>query len=89
MYTHTKSVTPVGQPRRPRRSRRGVAAAGALALSGLAFSALPAGAQPGGTVNLVAYSTPKPAYTVLATDFAKTKSGAGITVSPSFGPSGT
>jgi len=89
MYTHTKSVTPVGQPRRPRRFRRGVAAAGALALSGLAFSALPAGAQSGGTVNLVAYSTPKPAYTVLATDFAKTKSGAGVTVSPSFGPSGT
>ena len=37
----------------------------------------------------MAYSTPKPAYTVLATDFAKTKGGAGVTVSPSFGPSGT
>ena len=48
-----------------------------------------AGAQAGGTVNLVAYSTPKPAYTVLAQDFAKTKGGAGVTVSPSFGPSGT
>ena len=53
------------------------------------LTALPAGAQTGGTVNLVAYSTPKPAYTVLATDFAKTKAGAGVTVSPSFGPSGT
>ena len=40
-------------------------------------------------MNLVAYSTPKPAYTVLATDFAKTSAGSGVTVSPSFGPSGT
>jgi sulfate transport system substrate-binding protein len=64
---------------------------GFLALAPLALAtvpALPAGAS-GGTVNLVAYSTPKPAYTVLAQDFAKTKTGAGVTVSPSFGPSGT
>ncbi len=40
-------------------------------------------------MSLVAYSTPKPAYSVLATDFAKTKAGTGVTVSPSFGPSGT
>jgi sulfate transport system substrate-binding protein len=51
--------------------------------------AAPAGAQGGGTVNLVAYSTPKPAYTVLSADFAKTAAGSGATVSPSFGPSGT
>ncbi len=70
---------------RPRR----MAALGALTLSALALSALPAGAQSGGSVNLVAYSTPKPAYTVLAADFAKTKTGAGVSVSPSFGPSGT
>ncbi len=63
-------------------------AIGALALCGLAFTALPAGAQ-GGSVNLVAYSTPKPAYSVLAAAFAKTKAGAGVTVTPSFGPSGT
>ena len=87
--TQTQSAAAIGQPSRPRRFRYGVAATGALALSGLAFSALPAGAQSGGSVNLVAYSTPKPAYTVLATDFAKTKSGAGVTVTPSFGPSGT
>jgi sulfate transport system substrate-binding protein len=68
-------------------TRRGIAV-GALALCGLAFGALPASAQ-GGSVNLVAYSTPKPAYSVLATDFAKTKAGAGVTVTPSFGPSGT
>ena len=57
----------------------------------MALVALPttAGAQSGGAVNLVAYSTPKPAYTVLAADFAKTKTGAGVAVSSSFGPSGT
>jgi sulfate/thiosulfate transport system substrate-binding protein len=61
---------------------------GTLALASLTLTAVPAGAQ-GGSVNLVAYSTPKPAYTVLASDFAKTKAGAGVSVSPSFGPSGT
>src|SRR5580692_9253810 len=64
---------------------------GALALAPLTLAlvgASPAGAQ-GGTVNLVAYSTPKPAYTVLAADFAKTKAGSGVAVSSSFGPSGT
>ena len=62
-----------------------------MAAAPLALVALPgvAGAQTGGTVNLVAYSTPKPAYTVLTQDFAKTSAGAGVTVSPSFGPSGT
>src|SRR5215472_11782285 len=69
---------------------RRFAALGTLAAAPLALFALPAaaGAQ-GGSVGLVAYSTPKPAYTVLATAFAKTKAGAGVTVSPSFGPSGT
>ena len=40
-------------------------------------------------MNLVAYSTPKPAYSALAAAFAKTKAGAGVTISSSFGPSGT
>ena len=71
-----------------RRIGRSAAIAG-LALSGLAFAALPAGAATGGSVNLVAYSTPKPAYSALAAAFAKTKAGSGITVSSSFGPSGT
>jgi len=80
---------------RPGRGHRGrevlvsALAVSGLALSSLMIGALPAGAASGGTVNLVAYSTPKPAYSVLAADFAKTKAGAGVTVSPSFGPSGT
>ncbi len=80
---------PGDTPSRTRLPSRRIAAVGALAVSALALTALPAGAQSGGTVNLVAYSTPKPAFAVLATDFAKTKAGAGVTVSPSFGPSGT
>src|SRR6185437_10112061 len=67
---------------------RRATAVGGLALAGLAFSALPAGAS-GGSVSLVAYSTPKPAYTALTAAFAKTKAGSGVTVSSSFGPSGT
>ena len=74
--------------RASRRLARG-AGIGTLALLSLALTALPAGAQTGGTVNLIAYSTPKPAYAVLAADFAKTKAGAGVTISQSFGPSGT
>src|SRR5580692_442315 len=66
----------------------GSAVIGALALCSLAFTALPGGAQ-GGSCNLVPYSTPKPAYTPLAAAFAKAEAGAGITVSSSFGPSGT
>src|SRR5271169_2519633 len=85
MHIKTHSLGPAAPPRR---SPRQLAAVGALALSAVALTALPAGAQ-SGTVNLVAYSTPKPAYTVLATDYAKTKAGAGVTVSSSFGPSGT
>jgi sulfate/thiosulfate transport system substrate-binding protein len=88
----TKALRPLAPARAAStrlRNRHKIAAVGALALSALALSALPAGAQTGGTVNLVAYSTPKPAYTVLAADYAKTKEGAGVGVTPSFGPSGT
>jgi sulfate/thiosulfate transport system substrate-binding protein len=92
MHAETTSnrVAPRHAPSRARNLRRS-AGIGALALAPLALAVvpgLPAGAS-GGSVNLVAYSTPKPAYTVLAQDFAKTKAGSGVTVSPSFGPSGT
>jgi sulfate/thiosulfate-binding protein len=43
----------------------------------------------GGSVSVVAYSTPKPAYTVLIKDFNATKAGTGVTFSPSFGASGS
>jgi len=91
---HESTVHPNAPGRlsaRPRRTRRRIAALGTVSLSAAALTlgALPAGAQSGGGVSLVAYSTPKPAYSVLASDFAKTKAGAGVVVSPSFGPSGT
>ena len=79
-------------PRRPTRAiRHKIGVAGTLGISALALGMVttPVGAETGGSVNLVAYSTPKPAYSVLGTDFAKTHAGAGVTVSASFGPSGT
>ncbi len=88
---HNKTLHPDAptdaHARRPRVGRS--AGIAALALGGLALTALPAGAASGGSVSLVAYSTPKPAYTALAAAYAKTKAGAGVTVSSSFGPSGT
>jgi sulfate/thiosulfate-binding protein len=94
---NTRRTDPPSPAARPALSRRapvrrlGLASLASLAAAPFALLALPAaaGAQTGGSVNLVAYSTPKPAYTVLAQDFAKTKGGSGVTVSPSFGPSGT
>ena len=87
----TRSLAPVSVSRRGRRTPVLSAAITTLALAAFPLAvgtATPAGAQ-GGTVNLVAYSTPKPAYTLLSTDFAKTSAGSGVSVSPSFGPSGT
>jgi sulfate/thiosulfate transport system substrate-binding protein len=42
-----------------------------------------------GSVSLIGYSTPKPAYGVLIKDFNATKAGAGVTFSQSFGASGS
>jgi sulfate/thiosulfate-binding protein len=64
------------------------------ALAPLAFIAAlgtsgPAGAATGGSVALVAYSTPKPAYAALIKAFQATKAGQGVTFSQSFAASGT
>jgi sulfate/thiosulfate transport system substrate-binding protein len=77
--------------RTPARLPRRALATGAVALLGsgaLLFSAATAGAA-GTTITLVAYSTPKPAYAVLVKDFNATKAGTGVTVTQSYGPSGT
>jgi sulfate transport system substrate-binding protein len=87
----TPGVSPGPSRRAPGRGRTlAFGALAALVAAPVALVALPgiAGAQ-GGTVNLIAYSTPKPAYTALDAAFAKTKTGTGVTVSGSFGPSGT
>jgi sulfate/thiosulfate transport system substrate-binding protein len=43
----------------------------------------------GGTVNIVAYSVPKPAYDALSAAFQKTPAGSGVQFKASYGPSGT
>jgi sulfate/thiosulfate-binding protein len=60
-----------------------------LALLGLSAALVPPAAAAGGTISLVAYSTPKPAYAVLISAFNETAAGQGVTFSQSFGPSGT
>jgi len=60
-----------------------------LALLGLSVGAAPPAGAAGGTVSLVAYSTPKPAYSVLISAFDETAAGSGVTFTQSFGPSGT
>jgi sulfate/thiosulfate transport system substrate-binding protein len=43
----------------------------------------------GGSVNIVAYSVPKPAYDSLSSAFEKTPAGKGVSFKASYGPSGT
>ena len=77
--------------RRPRPSFRVALALGAsLTTTSIAALALgPAAGAAGTAVSLVAYSTPKPAYTVLIKDFEATKAGQGVTFTQAYGPSGT
>jgi sulfate transport system substrate-binding protein len=74
------------------RAHHHIALAVALAsLAGLAVvgNAAPVAAASGGSISLVAYSTPKPAYAALITAFQATKAGKGVTFSQSFGASGS
>ena len=62
--------------------------------AGLGLSACSSDSSGGGggnakSVNLVAYSVPKPAYDALATAFAATSQGSGVKISSSYGASGT
>jgi sulfate transport system substrate-binding protein len=76
------------------RSRRGRPAA-VLALTvaaAIGLSACGSSSSGGGdskSVNLVAYSVPKPAYDALATAFGQTSQGSGVKITPSYGASGT
>jgi sulfate/thiosulfate-binding protein len=58
-------------------------------LTGAASGSSAGASNPGGSVALVAYSTPKPAYAKLISAFGSTTSGSSVTFSQSFGPSGT
>jgi sulfate transport system substrate-binding protein len=76
------------------RSRRGRPAA-VLALTvaaAIGLSACGSSSSGGGdskSVNLVAYSVPKPAYDALATAFGQTSQGSGVKITASYGASGT
>jgi len=73
----------------------GVRTLGAIALSACvafasaAWAVVPSAGAAAGSISLVAYSTPKPAYAVLIQHFAATSEGHGVTFAQSFGPSGT
>lgn len=71
----------------PRRLATAVAmtSAAALAISGCSSS----GGGSGSTVNVVGFSTPKPAYDALEAAFAKTSAGKGVSFNSSFGASGS
>ena len=77
---------------RPRPSRLAAAvaltSAAALAISGCSSSAA-AGGRGSKTVNLVAFSTPKPAYDALQAAFAQTSQGKGVQFSASYDASGS
>ena len=49
----------------------------------------PSSASAGGSVAIVAYSVPKPAYDALSVAFGKTPTGKGVQFTSSYGPSGT
>ncbi|MCU1494835.1 MAG: sulfate transporter, periplasmic sulfate-binding protein [Acidimicrobiaceae bacterium] len=78
-----------------RRGRRiGLAGSAAALLAsgagmlGTSAAASASSSAPSGSINLVAYSTPEPAYQQLVKDFKATPAGANVTVNASYGPSG-
>ena len=76
------------------RLRRGrpVAALALAVATAVGLSACGSGSSGSGdpkTVNLVAYSVPKPAYDALTTAFGKTSEGSGVKITASYGASGT
>jgi sulfate/thiosulfate transport system substrate-binding protein len=82
MTTLTRSTT----------QRRRIAAVVALtsaAALGVAACSSSAGGATGKTINIVAFSTPKPAYDALETAFQKTSQGKGVQFSASFDASGS
>jgi sulfate/thiosulfate transport system substrate-binding protein len=70
------------------RKRRYLAVLAATVAAAVGVSACSSSSS-GKTINLVAYSVPKPAYDALANAFAKTPAGKDVSVTPSYGPSGS
>ena len=72
---------------RPRRIVAALAATAAVAIGVSACSSSPSGGSK--SIDLVGFSTPKPAYDALAAAFEKTSAGKGVSFAPTYGPSGT
>lgn len=70
------------------RSCRYAAAVAVTVAAAVGVTACSSSAGAGGTIRLVAYSVPKPAYDALSAAFAKTSAGKGVVVKGSYGPSG-
>jgi sulfate transport system substrate-binding protein len=70
------------------RSRTFTVAVAATVAAAIGLSAC-SGSSGAKTIDLVAYSVPKPAYDALGAAFAKTAAGKGVTFRSSYGPSGT
>jgi sulfate/thiosulfate transport system substrate-binding protein len=70
------------------RSRRWAAVAAAAVAVAVGVSACSSSSS-GKSINLVAYSVPKPAYDALSAAFAKTSEGKDFSLNASYGPSGT
>ena len=70
------------------RTRRFAAVAAAAVAVAVGVSACSSSSS-GKSINLVAYSVPKPAYDALSAAFAKTSQGKDFTLNASYGPSGT
>jgi sulfate/thiosulfate transport system substrate-binding protein len=83
--SHTGGV----RTRTLRLSAVGVLATVASLVAGIGLSATAGAATPSGSVSLVAYSTPKPAYAALIKAFNATAAGKAVTFSQSYGASGS
>jgi sulfate transport system substrate-binding protein len=71
------------------RSRRVGAALAATIAAAIGVSACSSSASSKSTINLVAYSVPKPAYDALSAAFEQTSAGKNVSFRTSYGPSGT
>jgi sulfate transport system substrate-binding protein len=73
------------------RRHRATAAVALSLVAGVGLSACGSSSSGGDakSVNLVAYSVPKPAYDALATAFGQTSQGSGVKITASYGASGT
>src|SRR5216684_8459839 len=85
-----RTLDPDHQSPAPRRRRIAlIGTTAVVACSGLATAPALASSSPSGSITLVAYSTPAPAYTQLIPAFEKTSAGRNVQINPSYGASGT